>query len=138
MVAQLSYVKWVLKGSRTLVHLELIVGWGQARLLGAHQITWWKNVTIPLIQLCTALPAAAGLDTIQTTITIATIMPIAFCNKVTRLPKPCRYWSEQGVAFACSGRRPETQAGPSLMFPVIVTTAEQINLFPTRILPIPG
>jgi hypothetical protein len=113
MVVPVNYVKWVLKVGRSLVRLKLTVAWGQARVLSANHNTWRKNVSIPLIQVCTWFPAPAGLDTIQTTMTIATSMPITFCNKVTRLPKPCWYGSEQGVAFARSGRRPETQAGPS-------------------------
>lgn len=51
----------------------------------AGQIRWWKNVTMPLIQLCTELPAPAGSDTIQTMITIATRMPRTRCNNLIRL-----------------------------------------------------
>src|SRR5258708_25244042 len=66
--------------------------WGQARVLQAHQSMWWKNVTIPLIQPCTESPAAAGLDTIQTMMMIATMTPMNRCNKVTRLqPLPGRH-----------------------------------------------
>ncbi len=134
MEAQVNYVKWVLNVGRNIVGLKVTVAWGRARVLQAHQSMWWKNVTIPLIQLCTVLPAAAGLDTIQTMITIATMMPRSRCNTVSRLQALPGRRQARGRARMFGGR-PETQQARPWYSQSIVTTAEQINPFPTRILP---
>jgi hypothetical protein len=101
---------------------------GQARVLRAHQSMWWKNVTIPLIQPCTESPAEAGLDTIQTMITIATRTPISRCNKVTRLQAlPGRH--RAGVDAPMFGPRPENASRLvlSLLSPLLPRPSKLID-----------
>src|SRR5215469_444934 len=64
---------------------------------------WWRKVIRPEIQLWTASPAEAGLETIQTTIRIATSIPMVFCSKVSSPPDPHRRVQGHGRVLADTG-----------------------------------
>jgi hypothetical protein len=55
---------------------------------------------MPVIQLCTVSPAEAGLATIQTIISSATIAPRTFCNNGSRL-QTLLSWRIARAAVGC-------------------------------------